>query len=445
MSRTIFTGNFDAEFFWRDDNSSKLPSISNCQGHRLVSAMQELQFVFCSNPSDLLITQYKMDSFHKHYLDTLGFQFVSNDRSIEFECQENEIKSIFNHLCKNTNSEITSASYNAFTVISPYAILPGYFDFCKINKISPVAANENIVKKVNSKIYSNRLSSELFGNKNGYVVCSSKELKDVGCKLLSENKQFLVKDEYGVSGNGNILINNYNFLNRIVKFLAYQEKKGRQTRFLLEGFLAKSIDFSCQFNISPLGDVQVLSIQQMENNDFSFSSIKSAEDDLLNFLERSDYYTQVEILGKQLYSDDYFGHICLDSMIEENGNIVPVVEINARKSMGLVNYYLDKYLSRANCKGQLGYYSLQIPKHLRFKDMFSKLKNEGILFTKDRPFGYIPLSANCFSINVDYLENESRYQGRFFYTMVAGDDEDKDELDLRLKKVFSEMGILCNK
>jgi hypothetical protein len=74
--------------------------------------------------------------------------------------------------------------------------------------------------------------------------------------------------------------------------------------------------------------------------------------------------------------------------------------------------------------------------------VFDGLEKEEILFTKDKPFGFIPLSANCFAINSNYLENEAKYQGRFYTSVVAKDIEEQNQFYSRLNKVFHEMGII---
>ncbi|MFD2876798.1 hypothetical protein ACFTAO_13755 [Paenibacillus rhizoplanae] len=47
---------------------------------------------------------------------------------------------------------------------------------------------------------------------------------------------------------------------------------------------------------------------------------------------------------KDLFETGYHGEVCIDSMLLASGELVPIVEINARKSMGLINHHINQYV-----------------------------------------------------------------------------------------------------
>ena len=83
---SIFLGTFNSELFWKDSALSSLPSCKDRHADLIVDAMDELQFVFCSKPDDLVVTRFPMNSAHKIYLESLGFNFLNN----VFQLQDNE-------------------------------------------------------------------------------------------------------------------------------------------------------------------------------------------------------------------------------------------------------------------------------------------------------------------------------------------------------------------
>ena len=71
------------------------------------------------------------------------------------------------------------------------------------------------------------------------------------------------------------------------------------------------------------------------------------------------------------------------------------------------------------------------------------MKQENILFMKERPKGILPLSAN--SLNVNYKLNQDKnyqtYKGRFYVTIVSNCGEKKMFFIKKMKEIFTELGI----
>ena len=68
----------------------------------------------------------------------------------------------------------------------------------------------------------------------------------------------LVKDPFGVSGKGNCWSNPRGCWSGSAAHLAAQERAGKRVSLLLEPFLAKELDFSCQMRIDADGTVHCL-------------------------------------------------------------------------------------------------------------------------------------------------------------------------------------------
>jgi len=228
---------------------------------------------------------------------------------------------------------------------------------------------------------------------------------------------------------------------RIVKYLLNQEKKGKKTSFVVEPLLKKITDFSCHFIVDKRGSIKILSIQFMKNKGFAFHKIKTGDEGFLNRLSKTDYFHTLEKVGQALSREGYFGPVCMDSMVTEDEGIVPIVEINARKSMGLINYCLDSHLNGHSAKGSLMFYDLRISREFAYENLFEKLKEAEILFGKTGDTGIMPLTSNGIDINRNLLKDEAITAGRFYFSLITKDASEEDAILKKLNDILMGMNI----
>ena len=444
---TLYLGTFNSEQYWRNSEFSVLPSYEDSETTAIVSTMDELFFVFCTNPKDQLLTRIPMDPAHLDYLRLLGYNISNNQLPIDDSISnENSIptSSVCSLLVCSKHKLYFNQMIKQVSCVSPYSILPSYSIFCRDYNIEGQIPSLESVRRVNSKIYSHKLRTCLCDYSVGQIVKSANEMNSVGHRLLSQSP-FLIKDAYSVSGKGILLVEKESILSRIVAYLIRQEKQGRQTQFLLEPLLNKFLDFSCQFEIHQSGDMSILSIHQMDNTDFSFSEIHPASTHLQFKLEDQGYFTLIDTIAKQIYEDGYFGHICLDSMILNDGTIIPIVEINARKSMGLISYYLNRYLSQFSTTGKLITIDMVFSKKFTFHELLHRIKKLKILFEPNYPYGFLPLSANTLQINNrnhDINKGDGRFRGRLYSTIVARVPQDYRYIQNAFKNELTKLGAI---
>ena len=446
---TLFMGTFNSEYFLRDNTVCKLPSFNHEEANAIISVMDELLFVFSRDDNDLVITRIPMDAAHKNYLSELGIKFNNNDRPV---CSLKDVNNfrVPTQICKLLiNSNHGSDSYFQKIIspnlnFSPYAIIPETHNFCDFYGLKKNFPDIETVKKVNSKLYSYTITEDLFGYRLGIIVESADELKSAGSSLLDKSP-FLLKDLFGVSGTGNILIESLNRLELLVRQCKKQEQKGKRTQFLIQPLLKKEVDFSCHLEVQSNGVVNFLSVQIMRNKGFSFSGMKTAEAELIRFLEASDYFACISKVGRRLFEDGYYGFVCIDSMILEDGVIVPILEINARKSMGLINYQIEQLFSMYAKTVEMITIDLRVPKNIEFEQFLNEMIRENILFTKNNAFGILPLTANSFHINSklvdDETNNPSHVMGRLYLTLVGGNDKEIDKVHRKLEYIFNKLDL----
>lgn len=442
--RELIIGTFDAERFWRDPNLAKLPSFHDSEMENVVMAMDELLFPLCEAP-DKLITRYRMNVSHKAYLHEIGFEFLSN--SIDLERPEigsaGRTANIFDLISSADRMGDMDPQELDGARLSPFAVIPGADRTAARYGLTRDFPAVETVQAVNSKLYSTELNRRLGLRCDSQTIYSHEELLASGLTLLNQGP-FLIKDEFGVSGKGNLLIESEAILRRVISYLADQCSKGRMVRFIIEPFLHKELDFSCQFHIDPDGTYRHISVQKLVNHNFAYQGSFAADDRLLQLLQEADYFEVMKQVARELYQAGYHGDVCVDSMLLTDGRIVPIVEVNARRSMSLIKHYVDRHLEKHSASGSMTHVTVQFACDMTFDQLLETLDREGVLYKPDRGFGILPLSANTLLINKVISESKGirnkQVKGRLYYSLVEG-EQGYERLSAKVKEVLSSLSF----
>ncbi|MBW5449235.1 hypothetical protein GE107_24730 [Cohnella sp. CFH 77786] len=436
MSSMLLAGTFDSESYWRDEKCSKLPAIPDKERSRIVMAMDELMAPLCSR-NDTLLTRFPMEEAHKNYLASIGFPFA--------------------HICSGTSGEHpnlfrvlgegkdTDDRLKKFGRMSPYSVVPYVHEvMTKYGYANKLPSLES-VKRVNSKMYSARLSERLLGTSYSKPVYSAQQLQESAHSLFELHGSVLVKDPFGVSGKGNILLQTGGSLERFVSYIRKQEAEGANTSLLVEPFFAVERDFSCQFEIAVDGAYRLVGLQQMLNKQFAYAGSETMEGADIQALESAGYFAVMEQVASSLYLDGYFGHVCVDSMVLWGGTLVPIVEINARKSMGLINHKLDQTLACDGKKGFFTFRSVGCRHRFDYGMWLQELKHRGILYPNHQGEGILLLSSATLFAGFDEARipeaaNGKPVKGRLYMSVVAGDSTGRKRLLDRLQESFVQLG-----
>lgn len=445
-SRNVWLGTFNSEYFWREKELADLPSITDAEANRIVGAMDELLFPLC-NKEDVLLTRHAFDEALKEYLSDIGFSFQSTVASImedSLPYGEPAAKSTCQLLCETGKKDYFTALLSKCSDVVPYSVLPYLQEFCSLYKLPHKFPAIAIVKKVNSKVYSHQLLKELGREACGEVAYSAGELRESGSRLLLEGS-FLIKDDFGVSGKGNLLVKSGRMLEKVATYLEKQEKEGKLVRFLLEPFYEnKKLDFSCQLFIRENGEIEYVSVQNLLNSGFAYKGSKVSDKSFIDLITEKQYFDVIESTADRLYREGYRGPVCIDSILLQDDSIVPVIEINARYSMGFICNSLTKFAVSCNTDGMLSFLSLGCPAGISFENILEGMKERGLLFDPCKEKGVIPLSANTLTMNRitgGLPDGQAPYKGRLYVFVCGSTDEVREEILTKLKAALGEMQI----
>lgn len=452
VTPTIVMGTFDPETRWRDPNLAKLPAMPDKDRESIVLCMDELLFPFCG-PDDILYSRCKIDPGLYEYLNGLGFYFRSRHH---FDLSDEEralpepdlFKQCLFSLALDGQQREEILIHNV-KHLSPYAITADTEEYLHAAGSLGSLPDHETVKRVNSKFYSNRLLSRIGEKCYGTEVNSALEVQAVGNTLLKRGA-YLLKDPFGVSGKGNMLIENEAMQRRIAEHLEKQERRGLRSQFLLEPLLRKETDFSSHWFIRESGETDFISVQRMLNQQQNYCGSIRADEAMLLLLRNAGYFDTMEKALRILAEDGYHGFVCFDSMILEGGAVVPIVEINARMSMGLINAYLDKGWETYGHTGLLTFLSLGLPEGFAFGRLLDALHISGLLFTGQGAYGIVPLSSNTVMVNdiltsrritEGVLSKRGMPKGRLYFSVVGRNDEHRSELIVSLRQVLADLSI----
>lgn len=457
----LHMGAFEAELYWREDDLATLPALPDKEAEKIVTAMDELLFTFCHS-QDLLFTRYAMETAQRHYLYQLGFRVQGNVQDLEpvtakvkdhIHAGQDQTMLGTHRLSTGKQAGMSARPVSVFQwmqeqddqfieqfpiatmTLSPFAWIPHIEEMNQRFGIGYHAPSIDVVKKVNTKEYSAQMKQKLNLSGVGIMVESSEELLEKGTQWLNDSS-FLIKDNYGVSGKGNMLIDSPELLVRIVYGLHKQEEKGKKVQFLLEKYLQKERDFSCQFYIDPQGAVEVLSVQWLANSQFAYRESLSPDPAFMMRLEQEGYFALMEQIGKQLYQDGYFGHVCIDSMVLQDGSLEPMVEINARKSMSLIKHQMDQYLRTYGLVGNMTNYNLSHTGEVSHEQLLHLLDQANLLYLPNRQQGIIPLTSSALHINHRFRNDNKKHKGRIYLSVVANNEQTKQQLLAHLEQLL---------
>lgn len=440
MKTAVYFGAFNAEAHLDDsEHFVQLPSIPDGDAEKIIHSMDELLFPLCTS-KDFLLTRYAIKVPQKQYLETIGIQFGYNTESID--PTHSSASTVISLLTERGNISRYKSVFSKDVRLSPYAQIPQIEQLCNSFDIPFQGPSVDVVKKVNSKIYSHEMHEILGIHRYSEKVTSIDELRGATSKL--SGKKFLLKYPNGVSGKGNLLIQSDAMFERIVRFFETQIKKGKVLELLVEPFLDKMTDFSCQMKISKDGDCTILSVQKMENSNFAYWGSNCADSELYASLEEKGYFLLMKQVSSQLFKDGYFGFVCVDSMMLKDMTLVPIVEINARKSMGLINHTTNERLQNDSLKSHLRFLSAGIQSSFSYENLLEKMDKSGLLYRNHGKPGILPLASNTISINRDADSNPQEgkiYKGRLYFSGAAPDVETANNLFDRFRTLLRHMDI----
>jgi hypothetical protein len=212
--------------------------------------------------------------------------------------------------------------------IESWGASPSIAAWAKKKKLAYTMPDWDVVKLVNSKAFSFSESPNL---PSAALIHTLAELEQWQEKIEGPK---VLKTCYGVSGKGHLFLPSLH----MKKFAEQEFAAGRP--LIAEPWVQRKLDFSTQWMIYPdqkidyLGATICINDQRGQYNSNKVGSLSFLFGKYFSFLEI--HKEKVFPILQKMAALKFFGNVGIDAMIWGKDQLHPVVEINARKTMGWI-------------------------------------------------------------------------------------------------------------
>ncbi|MFF2900825.1 hypothetical protein [Streptomyces sp. NPDC057966] len=378
-------GTFDAERLWRPASLARLPSLVGTEARTVVAGLDETLAAAC-RPDDLLITRGTLAPAQLEALGAAGLTFRS---AVAGPAATDDVGAAVEEAIAEDPALCRAVATAAD--VQPYAVLPATTQLLRQHPDrADELPNPSVVQQVNGKAWSSELAAALELPGAGTVVRSADELAAAVQRLQGT---VLVKDPFGVAGRGTVEVTGPGALRRLVRRLRAQEDEGLHTELVVQSRYERAQDFSAHLEVCRDGTWFLRGLQGMTNGGYRHAVSHPVPPDLPAELDRRGYPAVLEQVARALAGAGYFGPAGIDSMLLADGGWLPVLEINARMSMGLLTLELDERVRAYGLRAHLWQQDMFVEHGTDVTTLLSALSAAGLLYGSGARPGVLPLSG----------------------------------------------------
>ncbi|MEV4176366.1 ATP-grasp domain-containing protein [Nonomuraea sp. NPDC049709] len=416
-----FVGNFEVEDQWAVGEQG-LPRLGFSAGAAIVNRMDEFTLLL-AGPDDHVILKEPPDQDYLAHLAELGVALprvhtvARNDprRTVTLDALDDpELMETLSAL-----EGVRLAPHGTSMLEEQLSAVTG------LPLVTPRAA---VCKSVNSKIYSRRAADDAgLRQVAGWTAGTMAELEavlDEALTLLEHGRSLVIKDAFGVSGKGIVVVEDRQKLERLhAMILRRADKSGDDTvALVIEEWVAKSADLNYQFTVSPDASAHFDFVKEAitDNGVHKGHRIPAT----LTAEQVAELEEASHRLAKTLAGDGFYGVVGVDAMVDTSGRLYPVVEINARNNMSTYQLPLQERFMAPGQVALARQYPLRLSERLPYRVLRRKLA--GLLL--EGPGGAGLLVNNFATVNAAAGESSS-FDGRLYGLLIADGHDARTVLD----------------
>ncbi|GAB3976126.1 ATP-grasp domain-containing protein [Actinoallomurus acanthiterrae] len=275
-------------------------------------------------------------------------------------------------------------------------------------------------ESVNSKIYSRRVTEELgLPAVPGWCCETLGELRHALTQAAGVQGPVVVKDAYGVSGKGLVVLDSVAKTDRLSRMLERRAARTGDDRLALvvEHWIPRRFDLNYQITIDRRGDVrldfvkQALTERGVHQGHLMPADLGADQHALLR-------HAAAEV-GGRLAADGFFGVAGIDAIVATDGRLYPVLEINARFNMSTYQGGMTELFHRPGHIALARHYPVRSTAPIVFDDV------RRVLGTLLSPAPGARVIVTCFgTVNAGAGDGPPPYAGRL-YTLLTAPDHDR--------------------
>ena len=298
-----------------------------------------------------------------------------------------------------------------------YAVTKDCYDLCESLSLKVMEPSLSVIEMLSRKSWSNELRRRFGFSPYGVSVSSIEEFDICIQEMLVNYGRVLIKDSMGVSGRGIVPADSLKTAQRISLHFRKQREEGKKNfDFVIEPYLNKTMDFSCQLRIAPDGEIRIDGYRKNTGKGFGYRSSSALSEAELKLIFASGYREDVMKIAGAMAEAGYFGYACIDSMIADESTVIPLLEINPRMSMGRFSLSLE---NRCGKHCLLSFAEGTASAEVTADMVLSDLEASGLLYSKTRSRGIVPLAPSAWD-----RKKCAGNRVRIYYAVVYDSEED---------------------
>ncbi|MFD7662371.1 ATP-grasp domain-containing protein [Streptomyces sp. NPDC059788] len=417
----VFLGNFEVEEQWAVGEPG-LPRMGFTGGGAVVNSMDEFAMLLAGE-GDHVVLKAHPDAGYLAYLRGLGLALPT----VHVVTESDPARTVSQDALADTALHAELARAGAGLMLYAHGVSGVEEQLAERTGLPLAHPTAAVCKDVNSKIYSRRVADELgIRQAQGWACDTVVELTravEEARELLTQGRKLVLKDAYGVSGKGIMVIESERRLDRVHRMvLARAEAAGSdRAGLVLEEWVTKQTDLNYQVTVGRDGSVRFDFVKEAitENGTHKGHRMPAR----LTPAQLDEITDAGLRIGARLAADGYFGVAGMDALLLPDGTVFPVIEINARNNMSTYQVRLQEAFVGEGRIALARHYPLKLSAPLPFDELRRTL--DGLLL--ERPDGAGLLVNNYATVNAavqTLAEPGATADGRL-YGLVVGDTADQ--------------------
>ncbi|NMO53358.1 ATP-grasp domain-containing protein [Actinoplanes sp. TBRC 11911] len=422
----VLLGNFEVERHWGEGELG-LPTFNSPGSDLVVNRMDEFALTL-AGPDDVVVLKSQPDAGYLEYLTSLGLTLpriltpaVSNPA--------NDVTG--DALADESLRLLLSRLRDSGAAILPHGISEREERLAETTGVPLAGPSAAVAKAVNGKVYSRRLTEELGLRQPAGRWCDSidrwREAVTWARDVLAAGGRVAVKDSFGVSGKGILVIADAGRLNQLDRmFTSRATRRGTEALgVVVEEWVEKSADLNYQFTLGRDGAVRVDFVKEaLTESGVHKGHLVPAR---LGTGVREEIEECCRRVGAALATEGFFGVVGVDAMLDPDGRLYPVTEINARNNMSTYQETLLELLELTGRTALARHYPVVVPGGVPFAGLRDAL---GDLLLTDK-------NASGMVVN-NFATVTAAESGRLYGILLGSGLDAVRDLDDRLTGVLDE-------
>ncbi|WP_432828457.1 ATP-grasp domain-containing protein [Dactylosporangium sp. CA-092794] len=422
----VLLGNFEVEDEWARDEIG-LPTVGGRASTAIVNRMDEFA-VLLAGKGDYVVLKSAPDPDYLAYLESLGLDLpeilVADEHDPANSVTVDALRSA--RLLDELRAVAARGAY-----LLPHGISVLEEQLCASTGLASALPPASLVKSVNSKVYSRRVATELgLPQAPGWECESVADFAAAAAgarTALAAGRRFGVKDAFGVSGKGIVVVDDERKLDQLVRMVTRRAERSGDQRIALvvEQWASKAVDLNYHFTVGRDGSVRFDFVKEAitENGVHKGHRIPAR----ISAAHHAQIEQTAAALGGRLAADGFYGVVGVDAIVTTDGGLLPVLEINARNNMSTYQTGLQEAFMAAGTVGMARQYELSLDAEVGFAAMQERLGD--LLYTTTNGRGL--LVNNFATVNAAAAQQEPgrRFSGRLYGLLLAGSETELAAID----------------